>query len=78
MSNVIPFPNPAAPIYLEGAEREAALQCYREAAATIAREAVGKAFGFLASVPGCRGLGCEEVLPLFVEAFGREIAKASM
>lgn len=77
MSNVIPFRDPSAPpIYLKGAEREAAMQCYREAAAVIAREAIGKAFVFLARVPGCRGLGCEDVLPVFAEAFRRELSNS--
>jgi hypothetical protein len=70
------FGDPPAP--LEGAKREAAIQCYREAAAVIAHEAIGKAFSVLATVPGCRGLGCEEVLPLFVQAFGSEIADSSV
>jgi hypothetical protein len=77
MSNVIQlFRDPDAP--LEGAEREAAVQAYRKAAAAIAAHTVGKAFSVLVTAPGCRGLGCEDVLPLFVQAFSSEIAKASM
>jgi hypothetical protein len=74
MSNVIQlFDDPDAP--LEGAEREAAIQAYREAAAVIAAHAIGQAFGAISRMPGCGGLGCEDALPLFVEAFRRELDK---
>jgi hypothetical protein len=72
-SNIIAFRHPDAP--LEGPKREAAIQAYREAAEAIAERAITKAFGFLARLPDCRGLGCEDVLPLFCEAFRRELDK---
>jgi hypothetical protein len=76
-SNVIqfrPFKDPNGP--LEGASREAAIQAYREAAEAIAATAVAKTFSFLARLPACRRLGCEDVLPLFGEAFRRELDKS--
>jgi hypothetical protein len=36
---------------------------------------IGKAFGFIARAPGCGGLGCEDALRLFAEAFRRELSK---
>jgi hypothetical protein len=75
MSNVIQlFPEPPAP--LQGAEREAAIQAYREAAAVIAAHVIGQAFGGVSRLPGCGGLGCEDALPLFVKAFRRELRKS--
>jgi hypothetical protein len=73
MSNVIPFRDPDAP--LEGAERDAAIKAYREAAEAIAEHALSKAFSVLARLPNCRRLGCEDAYPLFVEAFRRELDK---
>lgn len=75
MSNVIPFRDPDAP--LEGAEREAAIQCYREAAAAIAAQTIAKAFSAVSRQPGCRRLGCDDALPLFVAAFRCELRKSA-
>jgi hypothetical protein len=48
----------------------------QNAAAAIATHAIGKAFGFLAGAPRCSGLGCEDVMPLFAEAFRRKLSKS--
>jgi len=48
----------------------------QNAAAAIATHAIGKAFGFLARAPRCSGLGCEDVMPLFAEAFRRKLSKS--
>jgi hypothetical protein len=73
-SNVIPFRDPDVP--LENAEREAAIKAYREVAAAIAEQAVAQAFCVLGRLPACRRLGCEDVYPLFGEAFRREVDKS--
>jgi len=73
MSNVIPFHDPDAP--LEGAERQAAIKAYSKAAERIAVDTIGKAFSTASRQPGCGKLGCDDALPLFVEAFRRELRK---
>jgi hypothetical protein len=78
MSTVTPFRFPSMPaqdLPLQGAEREAAIETFRQAAPVIAAHAVGKAFSALSQWPACRGLGCEDFLPLFVEAFRHELSK---
>ena len=74
MSTVLPFRARSAPVELQGAEREAAISAYREAAAVLARGAIGQAFTALSKLPACRGLGCEDAMPALVDAFRRELA----
>jgi hypothetical protein len=74
MSKVIPFRDPEAA--LEGAERKAAIKAYWKAAEAIAAQTVAKAFSAVSRQPGCRRLGIDDALPLFLAAFRRELSKS--
>jgi hypothetical protein len=71
-ARVIPFRNPRAP--LRGAAREAVLAHYRECVKGVAFEAVFRAFE--TSTRDFKNVACEELIPLFVEAMRRELARS--
>jgi hypothetical protein len=74
--NVVPFHDPERP--LMGKTRAAAIECYREALPEIAARSIGDAFSLTCQLTGCGNLSIEDALPLFVDAFRRELDKPVM
>ncbi len=69
---------PQRDLPLEGAEREAAIAAYRQAAPVIVAHALATSFSALSRLPECCGLGCEDVVPLLVDAFRHELSKVDI
>ena len=75
MGDVIQMFGDPSPL-LEGEAREKAIRSYREAAAVVAAHVIAQAFSAISRMPGCGGLGAEDVLPMLTEAFRRELSKS--
>lgn len=73
-ARIIPFRDPHEA--LEGKEREAALAIYREGLKEVAFRACADGLNAACKIPGCGKLPVDDVLPLYVEAMLRELAKS--
>jgi hypothetical protein len=70
---VLPFPTPC--VALEGEEREAALRVAKFQMEALAQVAIGDAFSVAGRIPGIGKLDLDDFVPVFIDAFRRELDK---